>query len=123
MKKIMFVLFSASLSFAVISASAQSQTPRQDSTRTNPSQSPTQSPTNNQGSQGQGNQDRTKIKQNELPQAVRDAIINDKNQEYSGGQIGDSYRSTKDNTYSVELKKGTEARTVKFDARGNKIEE
>ena len=117
MKKIMFVLFSASLSFAVISASAQSQTPRQDSTKTTPS-SPSSSP-----SYGQGTQDRTKIKQNELPQAVRDAIINDKNQEYSGWQIGDSYRSSKDNTYSVELKKGTEARTVKFDARGNKIEE
>jgi hypothetical protein len=109
MKKIMFVLFSASLSFAVISASAQDQTPNQDSTST--------------PGYAQGTQDKVKIKQNELPQAIRDAIINDKNKEYAGWQIGDAYRMSKDNTYSVQLKKGTEARTVKFDARGNKIEE
>jgi hypothetical protein len=110
MKKIMFVLFSAALSFAVISASAQ--TPGQDTTKTS-----------TQGQGSQGTQDKVKIRQGELPQSVRDAITNDKNGEYTGWQIGEAYSNSKDNSYSVELKKGTEARIVKFDARGNKVEE
>lgn len=107
MKKIMFVLFSVALSFAVISASAQ--TPGQDTTKTS--------------TPDQGTQDKVKVRQGELPQPVKDAITNDKSGEYKGWQIGEAYRNSKDNTYSVELKKGTEARIVKFDARGNKIEE
>lgn len=59
--------------------------------------------------------DKIKITVDELPQAVKDAVT----LSYSEWQIGDVYKVSGTNEYySIELKNGTETKTVNLDKDG-----
>jgi hypothetical protein len=57
-------------------------------------------------------QDKVKITEAELPQAVKDALAKD----YKDYTVGDVYKAGEN--FSIELKKGTETKTVTLDKDG-----
>jgi hypothetical protein len=59
--------------------------------------------------------DKVKITYEELPQAVKDEVT----KTYSGWQTGEVYKVSGTNEYfTIELKKGTETKTVNLDKDG-----
>ena len=60
-----------------------------------------------------------KIKTEELPQAVKTAL---EGEAYKNWEITQAYKYTVSENYAVNLKKGTESKTVKFDKNGNVID-
>jgi hypothetical protein len=59
--------------------------------------------------------DKVKITKEELPQAVKDTL----NQNYKDWQVGDIYKVSGTNEYySIELKKGSETKTLNLDKNG-----
>lgn len=63
-------------------------------------------------------EEKVKIKPEELPEAVQTAIKED----YQGWEISQAYKYTLKENFEVELKKETETKTVKFDKDGNVID-
>ena len=63
--------------------------------------------------------DKTKIKSEELPEAIKKTL---EAQEYRGWLIDAAYHVKSTDSYEVELKNGAEAKTVKFDKDGKKVE-
>lgn len=57
--------------------------------------------------------EKTKIKPEELPEAVKKTLAGD---DYKGWEVANAYVSKE--VYEVELKKGTEMKTFKFDKEG-----
>ena len=66
----------------------------------------------------QDQDDKTKIKSEELPEAVKKAL---EAQEYRGWLIDAAYHVKSTDSYEVQLKNGAETKSVKFDKDG-KIE-
>jgi hypothetical protein len=64
--------------------------------------------------------DRQKIKAEELPETVKKAL---EAQEYKGWLINTAYHIKSTDTYEVELKNGAETKTFKFDKDGKKLED
>ncbi len=64
--------------------------------------------------------DRQKIKAEELPETVKKAL---EAQEYKGWLINTAYHVKSTDTYEVELKNGAETKTFKFDKDGKKLED
>lgn len=77
-------------------------------------QQPSQSDTA-QSMQKQNYQDMVKIRTSELPETVQSTILSP---EYNGWQIKDAYRSNDNTGYTVNMKKGSEEKTFRFDAEG-----
>lgn len=63
-------------------------------------------------------EEREKIKKEELPEPVKTTLNGD---EYKGWLISAAYRIKSKDTYEVELKKGAEAKTIRFDKEGRVI--
>lgn len=63
-------------------------------------------------------EEKVKIKPEELPEAVKIAI----REGYQGWEISVAYKYTLKENFEVELKQGTEVITVKFDKDGNVID-
>ncbi len=63
-------------------------------------------------------EEKVKIKPEELPEAVKTAVKED----YQGWEISQAYKYTLKENFEVELKKETETKTVKFDKEGNVID-
>jgi hypothetical protein len=87
--------------------------------RTDPSATPSQSQSTDTQDQDKGQQ----ISVSQLPDAVTAKL---ESQDYSGWTIGNAYKKTDDaqagkETYTVELKKGTETKSVRFDKDGNEM--
>ncbi len=81
------------------------------------SATPSQSQSTDQQDKGQ------QISISQLPDAVTAKL---ESQDYSGWTIGNAYKKTdatqaNKETYMVELKKGTEVKSVKFDKDGNEM--
>lgn len=102
MKKLMFALFALMISFTVVNAQQQQ-----------PGGTEETAPAIQQD-------DKVKIKPDELPEQVRESLNSN---DYDGWEVSTAYRHTDKEVYEVELKKGMEMKTVKFDKEGNKIEE
>jgi hypothetical protein len=87
--------------------------------QTDPSATPSQSQSTDTQDQDKGQQ----ISVSQLPDGVTAKL---ESQDYSGWTIGNAYKKT-DNaqagkeTYTVELKKGTETKSVRFDKDGNEM--
>lgn len=62
--------------------------------------------------------DKVKIKSDELPESIKRSL---EAQDFKGWLINAAFKSTKEESYTVELKNGAETKTVKFDKEGNKI--
>jgi hypothetical protein len=62
--------------------------------------------------------EKTKIKAEELPQTVKKSL---EGEDYRGWLINAAYHNKTKGTYEVELKNGAETKTVKFDKEGKKI--
>ena len=80
-----------------------------------PSSSATPAPT-----QDQNTNDMQPVAASDLPAAITASL---EGQDYSGWTVGNAYKKEKDGKtiYKVELTKGGETKTVKFDAEGNKL--
>ena len=67
-------------------------------------------------------QDMQPIASSELPASIQTSL---QGQDYSGWTVANAFKKEKDGKtmYSVELKKGTETKKVKFDADGNVVKE
>jgi len=63
--------------------------------------------------------DKQKIKSEELPEAVKKSLDD---QSYKGWLVNAAYHNRKDETYEVELKNGAETKTVKFNKDGKKVD-
>jgi hypothetical protein len=63
--------------------------------------------------------EKMQIQPEELPDAVK-APLN--SEDYTGWQISAAYKYAEKDIYEVELKKGEEVATVKFDKDGQKVE-
>jgi hypothetical protein len=64
--------------------------------------------------------DKVKIKAEELPEAVKKSL---EAQEYKGWLINAAYHVKSTDSYEVELKNGAETKTFKFDKEGKKKED
>jgi hypothetical protein len=64
-------------------------------------------------------EEKTKIKSEELPAPVKKAL---EMQDYRGWLIDAAYKVTATETYEVHLKNGAETKIVKFDKDGKKVE-
>jgi hypothetical protein len=62
--------------------------------------------------------DKEKIKTSELPEAIKTTLNGD---EYKGWLIQSAHRYKSQDLYEVELKKGAESKTIKFDKEGKVI--
>jgi hypothetical protein len=62
--------------------------------------------------------EKVKIKKDELPEAVKTTLAGD---EYKGWEITNAYLYKETTTYEVEVKKGTETKTFKFDKDGKLV--
>ena len=100
MKKVMFAL--AGLVFGVVAANAQTAEPS----------------TNAVATEQTAQQDKVKIKAEELPQTVKTSL---EGEEYRGWLINAAYHHKTADTFEVELKNGAETKTIKFDKEGKKI--
>jgi hypothetical protein len=99
MKKVIFALLAFMLSASVVSAATLSSTLT--------------------SSVSVVDDDKVKIKPEELPEAVKAAL---NSPDYTGWQIENAYKYTDKDLYEVELKNGDEMVTLKFDASGKKVE-
>lgn len=63
--------------------------------------------------------EKMQIQPEELPDAVKAAL---NSEDYTGWQISAAYKYAEKDVYEVELKKGEEVATVKFDKDGQKVE-
>lgn len=101
MKNLLIALFVCSASVAALA---------QD-----PSSSTTPAPT-----QDQSTNEMQPVSASDLPAAITASL---ESQDYSGWTVGNAYKKEKDGktVYKVELMKGGETKTVKFDAEGNKL--
>ncbi len=63
--------------------------------------------------------EKVKIKTEELPATVKTAL---ESQDYNGWLIDAAYKHTATETFEVQLKNGTEVKTVKFNKDGEKVE-
>jgi hypothetical protein len=63
--------------------------------------------------------DKMKIKPEELPEAVKTTL---QSADYKGWAISTAYHLKSADQYEVELKKGTETKTVKLDKEGKVVE-
>jgi hypothetical protein len=71
-------------------------------------------------SAGAAQDDKAKIKAEELPEAVKKSL---EAQEYKGWLINAAYHVKSTDSYEVELKNGAETKTLKFDKEGKKKED
>ncbi|HEY9006021.1 hypothetical protein [Ohtaekwangia sp.] len=101
MKKVMFVLFALVAGVGFANAQVSSD----------PAPAATQST--------QMQDEKTKIKAEELPQTIKKAL---EGEDYRGWLINAAYHNKAKNTYEVELKNGAETKTVKFDKDGKKVD-
>jgi hypothetical protein len=101
MKKVMFAL--GGLVFSVVAANAQAAQPSNAAVSTE---------------QTAQQDDKVKIKAEELPQTVKTAL---EGEEYRGWLINSAYHHKTADTFEVELKNGAETKTIKFDKEGKKI--
>jgi hypothetical protein len=62
--------------------------------------------------------EKIKIKNEELPEAVKKTLAGD---EYKGWEVSNAYMYKESGTYEVEVKKGTELKTFKFDKEGKLV--
>ena len=63
--------------------------------------------------------EKVKIKPEQLPEAVKTTLKGD---DYKGWTAYTAYHDTVKNMYEVELRKGSETKSVKFDADGKKVD-
>ncbi len=63
--------------------------------------------------------EKVKIKAEELPAAIRTAL---ESQDYNGWMIDAAYKHTATEMFEVQLKNGTEVKTVKFNKEGEKVD-
>ena len=91
---------------------AQDTTP---SDRYQTAQTPTQEPKSDYS-------DKDVISSTELPAPIQEKL---KGQDYSGWMISKAFKKEKDGKtmYAVELKNGSDTKTIKFDADGNVLKE
>ena len=106
MKKLMFA--SLALLGSVALANAQEATP-QESNQATETAAPAPAAAEEQD-------DKTKIKSEELPEAVKKAL---EAQEYRGWLIDAAYHVKSTDSYEVELKNGAETKAVKFNKDGS----
>ena len=113
MKKLMFA--SLALLGSVAFASAQdAATPQEESNQATETVAPAAPEAEAPAAQDQ--EDRTKVKSEELPEGVKKAL---EAQEYRGWLIDAAYHVKSSDSYEVELKNGAETKTVKFSADGS----
>ena len=117
MKKLMFA--SLALLGSVALANAQEATPQESNKATEavtPAPAPTEAVTPApQDAAAQDQDDKTKIKSEELPDAVKKAL---EAQEYRGWLIDGAFHVKSTDSYEVQLKNGAETKTVKFSKDG-----
>jgi hypothetical protein len=112
MKKLMFA--SLALLGSVALANAQEATPQESNKATEvvapaPADPATAAPA------AADQDDKTKIKSEELPEAVKKSL---EGQEYRGWLIDAAYHVKSTDSYEVQLKNGAETKTVKFSKDG-----
>jgi hypothetical protein len=107
MKKLMFA--SLALLGSVALANAQEATPPQESNKATEAVAPAPAPA------AVDQDDKTKIKSEELPEAVKKSL---EAQEYRGWLIDAAYHVKSTDSYEVQLKNGAETKTVKFSKDG-----
>ena len=132
MKKVIFA--SLALLGSVALVSAQEATPTQESNKATETVTPAPAPTEQAAPTDQVapapqdqvapaaaevQDEKMKIKSEELPEAVKKTL---EAQEYRGWLIDAAYHIKSTDSYEVELKNGAEAKTVKFDKDGKKVE-
>ncbi len=100
MKKVMFALLALVFSASIASAATISATDVKTSIV-------------------KADDEKVKIKTEELPDAVQTAL---KGQDFTGWEITSAYKHTETGTFEVELKNAAEVKTVKFDKDGNTID-
>jgi hypothetical protein len=64
-------------------------------------------------------EEKVKIKNEELPEAVQNALSGDS---YQGWTISAAYQIKSSEQYEIELTKDSETKTVKFDKEGKEVE-
>lgn len=112
MKKLMFA--SLALLGSVALANAQEATP-QESNQATETAAPAPA-AQDQAAPAADQDDKAKIKSEELPEAVKKAL---EAQEYRGWLIDAAYHVKSTDSYEVELKNGAETKTVKFNKDGS----
>jgi hypothetical protein len=110
MKKLMFA--SLALLGSVALANAQEATPQQEESN---KATEVVAPAPEAPAAADQQDDKTKIKSEELPEAVKKAL---EAQEYRGWLIDAAYHVKSTDSYEVELKNGAETKTVKFNKDG-----
>lgn len=63
--------------------------------------------------------EKVKIKPEELPDAIKTTLKSD---DYKGWMAYAAYHDTAKDLYEVELRKGSETKSFKFDAEGKKVD-
>ncbi len=127
MKKVIFA--SLALLGSVALVNAQEATPTQESNKATETVTPAPAPQDQVApvapqdqvapAAAEAQDDKTKIKSEELPEAIKKTL---EAQEYRGWLIDAAYHVKSTDSYEVELKNGAEAKTVKFDKDGKKVE-
>ena len=111
MKKLMFASLAVLGSVALVNAQdAQPQESNQATEAVTPAPAP-----QDQAPAATEQDEKTKIKSEELPEAVKKAL---EAQEYSGWLIDAAYHVKATDSYEVQLKNGAETKTVTFDKEG-----
>jgi hypothetical protein len=108
MKKLLFVV--CALAGSVIAANAQER----DTTSTSSSAVVTPE------TSADKDEDRVKIKTDELPEAVKQTLAD---QEYKGWLINAAYHDKKEERFEVELKNGVDTQVVKFSQEGQRLDD
>jgi hypothetical protein len=107
MKKLMFA--SLALLGSVALANAQEATPPKESDKATEAVAPAPAPA------AVDQEDKTKIKSEELPEAVKKSL---EAQEYRGWLIDAAFHIKSTDSYEVQLKNGAETKVVKFSKDG-----
>lgn len=111
MKKLMFASLALLGSVALVNAQdAQPQESNQATEAVTPAPAP-----QDQAPAATDQDEKTKIKSEELPEAVKKAL---EAQEYRGWLIDAAYHVKATDSYEVELKNGAETKSVTFDKEG-----
>ena len=113
MKKLMFA--SLALLGSVALANAQEATPPTESNKATEAVAPAPAPAPAVAPAAVDQDDKTKIKSEELPEAVKKSL---EAQEYRGWLIDAAYHVKSTDSYEVQLKNGAETKTVKFSKDG-----
>jgi hypothetical protein len=114
MKKLMFA--SLALLGSVALANAQEAQPQESNQATEAvTPAPAPAATQDQAPAATDQDEKTKIKSEELPEAVKKAL---EGQEYRGWLIDAAYHVKATDSYEVQLKNGAETKTVSFDKEG-----